>query len=150
MIRLVLALYLLTLPQLYAQDFQGNQKDIDLILKSKADFSKHFVNGDYDLVAKRYTTDAKLFPNKMEIVQGADQIATFWKLPETITYLSHKITPSEIKIVDDHAYAYGHYTGTWQNEAGTESKANGKYVNVWRKEAGQWKVYLEIWNSIEK
>jgi ketosteroid isomerase-like protein len=52
--------------------------------------------------------------------------------------------------VDDHAYAYGHFAGTWQNEAGTKSKVHGKYVNVWRKEAGQWKVNLEIWNSIEK
>ena len=45
--------YLLTM-KTNAQQFYGERDDIDAILKSKADFSINFINGNFKEVAGRY------------------------------------------------------------------------------------------------
>ena len=47
-----------------AQNFNGNKEDIDIILKSKKDFSINFMNRDFEKVTNRYTRDGKIFPNE--------------------------------------------------------------------------------------
>ncbi|WGD34314.1 DUF4440 domain-containing protein [Olleya sp. YS] len=108
----------------------------------------NFINGNITRIVERYTTDAKLFPNDSEIIEGFYDISKHFTMPENVKIVSHKIFPSEIKVVNENAYAYGTYEGTTLTPEGEKISWKGKYVNVWRKENGEWKVYLEIWNSI--
>lgn len=49
------------------QTFHGNKEDIDLILNSKRNFSSSYVQGDYEGLARSYTSDGKIFPGNTDI-----------------------------------------------------------------------------------
>lgn len=131
-----------------AQEYIGNKKNIDQILKNAENFSKYVVDANYKMIGESYTADAKIFPNNMNILTGKDSILAYWKLPDGIHTVHHKLMPVEIKIIGDEAYDYGYYEGTTQKADGSESSWKGKYVVIWRKEDGDWKMYLDIWNAV--
>lgn len=119
-----------------------------IILKNAEKFSGYVMASDYDNIDASYTRDAKIFPNNMKIVDG-EGIKKYWILPEGFSTPHHKIFPEEITIVDDNtAYDYGYYEGKTKNAEGEESSWKGKYVIVWKKEEGNWKMHLDIWNSV--
>ncbi len=134
--------------QLYAQNYQGKQKDIDHILKNAALFSKYYVAGDMQSLVNCYTGDGKIFPGNSDIIEGKAGLTDFWKIPEGTTILSHKITPVEIKVMKKTAYDYGYYEGETQPAGGEKSYFKGKYVIVWKKVDKDWKIYIDIWNRI--
>ncbi len=130
--------------------FVSAQTDEDQIRDLIKKFSQNLVNGERDKVVASYTKDARIMPNNTDILGGKD-LAEYWN-PSTpgkwkTTY--HKITPVEIKVWGDEAYEYGYYEGT-SSDGENESNWRGKYVIIWRKEAGEWKIYLDIWNSIKE
>lgn len=131
-----------------AQEYMGSKKDIDQILQNAKNFSKYVVDSDYKMIGASYTADAKIFPNNRKILTGKDSILAYWKLPDGIRIVHHKLMPEEIKIIGNEAYDYGYYEGSTQKADGSESSWKGKYVVVWRKEDGNWKMYLDIWNSV--
>lgn len=132
----------------FAQNYQGHQKDIDLILSNIEAFSGHVMNSDYQNIGMAYTKDAKIFPNNSDIIEGREAIIKYWVQPEGVETKYHKITPEEIKIIGDEAYDYGYYEGVTLRADGTESSWRGKYVIIWRKADDDWKIYLDIWNRI--
>ncbi|MEM9982092.1 MAG: DUF4440 domain-containing protein [Bacteroidota bacterium] len=132
---------------LNAQVLQGDQEDINQILKNTEKFSTFVINADYAGIASAYTADAKIFPNHTEILEGKD-IITYWTLPEGVRTTYHKITQSEITVVNDTAYDYGYYEGKTTHKDGRVSSWQGKYVIVWKKVDNDWKMYLDIWNSV--
>ncbi|MEO0584930.1 MAG: nuclear transport factor 2 family protein [Bacteroidota bacterium] len=71
-------------------------------------------------------------------------------MPEGVAITYHKVTPEEIKIIGDEAYDYGYYEGKTKSAERGESSWGGKYVIIWRKVEGEWKIYLDIWNSRAK
>lgn len=142
-------LLLLSFSFVQSQNFSGNKKDISTILKNTENFSAYVMASDYDNIDASYTNDAKIFPNNMNILEGED-IRKYWTLPEGLSTSHHKITQSEITIVDNTAYDYGYYEGKTKNAKGEERSWGGKYVIVWKKENGDWKMYLDIWNNTEK
>lgn len=125
-----------------------NQKSV-LLAQVKA-FSKEVVAGNAKNIAGFYTEDGKLFPNKSDILTGQKVIEKYWTPNENYRIVHHKITPSEIKFLGDYAYDYGYYEGKSKNKKGEISAWGGKYVIVWRKENDIWKIYLDIWNQIER
>ena len=129
-----------------AQQFYGERDDIDAILKSKADFSINFINGNFKEVAGRYTNDGKLFPTESEIIEGLKNIEDYWTYGDNVKILRHEITPLEIRVIDGYAHVYGTFVSETLTVEGPKTYRHGKYVNIWRKEGGSWKVYLEIWN----
>lgn len=133
----------------HAQKHSGNPKDIDIILTNIDLFSSYYINGQYKKLAECYTVDGKIFPDKTDIIEGTDQIEKRWILPKDVKILDHKITPLEIKIIDDHAYDYGYYEGSTLLANGNTVSWKGKYVIVWRKENNNWKIYLDSWNRID-
>lgn len=145
--KIILALALFNQVQAQTQVLNGNKKDIGIILKNTADFSKYVMSSNYEMIAASYTDDAKIFPNNMKILEGKD-IIKYWTLPEGISTSYHKITQSEITITKDTAYDYGYYEGKTKNSKGEEKTWGGKYVIVWKKINGDWKMYLDIWNNI--
>ena len=131
------------------QTYIGDQKEIDQILENIRQFSSYVVASDYDNISACYTEDGKIFPQRREIMEGQEEIRRYWVLPEGVRTVAHKITPAEIKIIGEEAYDYGHYEGTTRRANGEEVSWRGKYVIVWRKIEGNWKIYLDIWNSID-
>ncbi|MBC2846031.1 YybH family protein [Winogradskyella flava] len=132
-----------------AQTLNGNQKDIQTILKNTKSFSEYVMASDYEKIASSYTKDAKIFPNNTQILEGED-IINYWTLPEGISTSYHKITQTEITIVEDTAYDYGYYEGKTKHKDGRMSSWKGKYVIVWKKVDSKWKMHLDIWNSVKQ
>jgi len=131
--------------------FSQNKKsvsDLEAIHKNIADFSIALLAGDQDAVAGMYTNDGKIFPNNRKILSGKTAIKTYWTLPEGVKITHHKVTPSEIKIENDMAYDYGYYEGKTRAQDKKEASWKGKYVIIWKKINSDWKIYLDIWNSV--
>ncbi len=121
----------------------------EIILKNVAAFSKHVMNGDAKAIAAAYTTDGKIFPENQDIMEGSQVLEKYWTPSPFYKTTYHKVTPSEIKILGNEAYDYGYYEGeSLKLSDNTTSKWRGKYVIVWKKIEGDWKIYLDIWNSI--
>lgn len=110
-------------------------------------FSGYIVNADYDKIAASYTEDAKIFPRNIDIIARQAGIRAYWVLPEGVETAHHKVTSEEIKVIGDEAYDYGYYEGRTKSGE-EESSWRGKYVIIWKKVDGNWKMYLDIWNSI--
>jgi ketosteroid isomerase-like protein len=134
---------------LSAQTYLGKQKDIDQILENITKFSEYVVAADYDNIAASYTKDGKIFPNRLNIISGRADVRKYWVLPEGVRTIAHKITPVEIKVKGKEAYDYGYYEGTTRRANGEEVSWRGKYVIIWRKVGKEWKIYLDIWNSVD-
>ncbi|MEM6686748.1 MAG: nuclear transport factor 2 family protein [Bacteroidota bacterium] len=130
------------------QTYVGDQKDIDQILQNATNFSKYVNTSNYAMIGASYTEDAKIFPQRGDIISGVSAIINYWTLPKGVKTTGHKITPSEITIVGDTAYDYGYYEGTTVRDNGEQNSWKGKYVIVWKRIGGNWKIYLDIWNSI--
>ncbi|WP_046755678.1 YybH family protein [Kordia jejudonensis] len=126
----------------------NHQKDVEQIQQLAKDFSSYVNSSNYEMIGASYTKDAKIFPQRGKIISGRTAIVKYWTLPEGFQTKNHKITPSEITVVEDTAYDYGHYEGTTVKADGEESSWKGKYIIVWKRVDGKWKMYLDIWNSI--
>ena len=146
--KIILVLAVFSQVQAQTQVLNGNKKDIQTILKNTADFSKHVMSSNYEMIAASYTEDAKIFPNNMKILEGKD-IIKYWTLPKGLSTSHHKITQNEITIIKDTAYDYGYYEGTSLLEEGSSVNWKGKYVIVWKKMGKEWFIYLDCWNRIE-
>jgi len=132
-----------------AQEYSGKGEDISKILSNIDNFSKAYVNAKYDELTSLYSTDGKIFPAGADIIVGHEAIKKRWILPKGSKMLSHKVTPEEIKVIDDFAYDYGYFQGSSSNKKGTVFNFKGKYVIVWKKTDNDWKIYLDIWNRID-
>ena len=133
--------------QTFSQNYIGDEKEIQAILKNVKNFSKYVMAGEHEKIGAAYTEDAKIFPNGRPIIEGKKAITEYWKAPKGYTTPYHKVIPSEIKIIGDEAHDYGLYEGRSKNPKGEENSWKGKYVIVWKKINGEWKIYLDIWNS---
>ena len=145
---LTISFCLLISSLLSAQTYSGNQEDIDIILANIEAFSEDVMKGDAEALGMAYTEDAKIFPNNMDITHGRDAITNYWLMPKGVKIKYHKVIPEEIKVTEDEAYDYGYYEGTTLRPDGTEASWKGKYVIVWKKVENDWKIYLDIWNSL--
>ena len=134
---------------LFGQNLIGDKEDIDQILMNSKMFSSYIINADYEKIADAYTADGKIFPNRMNIIAGREQIKRYWILPDGVKTLEHEVIPREIKVMGLEAYDYGTYRGVTKRANGNTVPWQGKYVIIWRKEDGDWKMYLDIWNSTD-
>ncbi|MDO5981263.1 nuclear transport factor 2 family protein [Flavivirga spongiicola] len=124
------------------------EKHIKQIIENTKNFSEYVNTSNYKMIGESYTDDAKIFPQRGEILEGKEAILKYWTLPKGIKTINHKITQHKIRIVENTAYDYGLYQGTTVKENGEQSNWSGKYVIVWKKEGENWKMYLDIWNNI--
>ncbi|MEM8845781.1 MAG: DUF4440 domain-containing protein [Bacteroidota bacterium] len=119
------------------------------IIAASKDFSKAFVAHDFDTMANSYTQDAKFIPFGVPIIEGRDAIKARWIEGKNTKILSHSMDASEIKVLGDHAYDYGYYSGTSRKGDEPISNWKGKYVIIWKKVNGDWKMYIDIWNRLK-
>ena len=146
---LTLSILFLYITSLSAQSYKGKQKDINTILKNIEEFSKNYMDGNAEAIANAYTKDGKIFPNNLDILSGTNDLKKYWTMPDGLKVKYHKITPVEIEVIKKTAYDYGYYEGETILKDGSSSKWKGKYMIVWKKVGKEWKIYLDIWNSIK-
>ena len=145
-----LSLLLVLTISVYGQEYVGKGADISNILKNGKAFSQAYIDGDTSKLTSFYSQDGKIFPDNSDIIEGYEAIKNKWTLPKHLRILTHKATPKEINVIEGYAYDYGYYEGTSINiKDETTSTFKGKYVIVWKKENNDWKMYLDIWNSLE-
>lgn len=143
-------LFLMLTISVYGQEYVGKGEDIGAILKNSKAFSKAYMDGNIDKLTSFYSEDGKIFPDKADIIEGHKAIKKRWALPKHIKITSHRATPKEINVIDGYAYDYGYYEGISKNSKNDTTTAfKGKYVIIWKKENQEWKMYLDIWNSLE-
>ncbi len=147
-IKSTLILFLFSI-SFYAQEYSGSGEDINNILENIKNFSKAYIEADYDELTSFYSTDGKIFPGGSDIIVGHKAIKKRWTLPKGTKILSHKVIPKEIKIIEDYAYDYGYYEGSSSRKKEVYP-FKGKYVIVWKKVGNDWKIYLDIWNNIDE
>lgn len=135
---------------IFSQTYIGKKKEINKILKNVENFSKYVMAGNYQKIAAAYTADGKIFPTGRDVMEGTEALESYWKPSEGYKTLYHKVTPTEIRIIKKTAYDYGYYEGESINPKGEKSTWQGKYVIVWKKEGKEWKIYLDIWNRMDK
>ncbi|MGB3798453.1 MAG: nuclear transport factor 2 family protein [Lewinella sp.] len=138
----------ITLPAL-AQQFTGDEADIQAIQRAAAAFSRFYVNADYEAMANAYTENGHILPNGSPIITGRDSIIERWQLPEGVRILEHATESVELKVLDDYAYDLGYYRGRTRRPDGSEAEWGGKYVIVWRKLDGEWLMHVDMWDSWE-
>jgi len=138
---------LFSLSPLSAQNYQGNQEDIDQIIANAKAFSGYLMAGDLEGVLNSYTADGKIFPNNLPIMEGRESLAKYWAPSPGYRTLHHQVTAIELVVTGDEARDYGHYEGRSVGPDGKERSWQGKYVIIWKKEDGEWKMYLDIWNA---
>lgn len=146
---LIVFIFLFISVNLMGQFYFGKEKDIQKILDNTASFSQHYMNSEPAKIAACYTIDGKIFPGKSKIIEGLEDIEKRWTIPEDVKILKHKVTPSEIRIVKKYAYDYGYYEGETLKANGETVPWQGKYVIVWKKVDKDWKIYLDIWNTVD-
>ena len=134
----------------YSQEYIGDEKEIQQILANIKNFSSYYVNGETEKLVPCYTQDGKIFPGNVKIMEGKEDLLKYWTMPDDIKVIKHKITPSEIRIVENTAYDYGYYEGQTRLADGKVSSWKGKYVIVWKKIGEDWKIYLDIWNRVRE
>lgn len=132
-----------------AQTYNGDQKEIDTILKNIDSFSDSVMEGDIEAIGQAYTEDASILVNNRDIIKGRDKIEAYWTPGGSSRTIYHKIHPVEITITGDSAYDMGRYEGKTRTANGEEIEWKGKYVIIWKKINGSWKIYIDIWNRIE-
>ncbi len=141
---------LLFTSSLTAQDYHGKQKHIDQILANITAFSSYYVNGETEKLVACYTEDGKILPGNSDVRSGPEALRNWWAVREGVTILRHKITPLEIRITGKYAHDHGYYEGETMNAAGEKFPFKGKYVIVWQKVGKEWKIYLDMWNSLPR
>nr|WP_299070517.1 nuclear transport factor 2 family protein [uncultured Allomuricauda sp.] len=128
----------------------AGQKELkNEIVQASQNFSKAFMQGDIEGIQNSYTSDAKIFPNNLDILSGSGLLEYWTPQNNGSKVIHHKISSEEIKFLGNYAHDHGYYEGKTQNAAGEEFEWRGKYVAVWKKENGSWKMYLDIWNRIK-
>ena len=141
--------FLLVLVVILAQNLSAQEGEITAIKNQAANFSKFYMDQDYESMLAIYTADAKIFPDKLEILSDEDLIK-YWSPNPKMRTIYHKLIPIEIELVNETtANDFGYFEGASENiENGKKINWKGKYLVVWKKEGGIWKMYLDIWNSI--
>ena len=114
------------------------------IAEANARFLERFTQGDARGVAAFYAKDAVILPPGQGLVQGPENILTFWqnmmaagiKTLELETQATDELGPAVCEVGKCRVYGDNH-----------QLVDEGKYLVLWREEGGEWKVYRDMWNS---
>lgn len=130
-----------------AQSGRGSAADIAAIRKAGAEFSRLYMKGDNEAMAKIYTEDGVIFPPGRPMISGRKAIAEYWKLAPGVTVVDHQTVADSIIIRGDIAYDYGTFRARNARDGQPGNPGFGKYVIVWRRTGPQWLMHLDIWNG---
>lgn len=104
-----------------------------------------FNKGDFEGVAKLYTTDATALPPGSPMVKGRPAIGKMWK------GMAEQVGNPRLAILDikrlgpNAAREIGTFALTTKGPSPKE--ISGKYLVVWERVFGGWKISSDIWND---
>lgn len=110
------------------------------IEQNNQSFLADFAKGDSAAVAAHYASNAKLLPEGMPPVTGADNIKGLWG-SLIRTGLNLKLDTRDVWGNSDVLTEEGTYM--MSDKTGKEIET-GKYIVVWKQEGGQWKMFRDI------
>lgn len=120
-------------------------KDATELMKNNAPkFMEAYNNGDANAVAMLYTTNAKLFPENGEALEGRDAVEAFWNGAMAMGIAKLDISAEAAKSVGGLAVEEGIYKSFTNDDQMIDQ---GKYISVLTKENGEWRIDEHIWNS---
>jgi uncharacterized protein (TIGR02246 family) len=120
------------------------RKAIEANLKS---FVIAFNKGDAAGVAANYATNAKLLPPNGAIVEGRQNIQTFWQGGIDAGLKIWSLTTVDVTPAGNLAIETGKYVTTVPAAGDTTTSDEGKYVVVWQRQGRGWKIIRDIFNS---
>jgi len=127
---------------------EGATARADIQKQSRA-FSEAYMKGDVDTMMDIYTEDAVIFPGNSVAIEGDSLLRRYWTLPEGRVITNHRMTSTRIEIEGSMASDYGIYEVSGSNGSNDWGPTRGKYLVVWRlEEDGQWRMSLDMWNSL--
>jgi uncharacterized protein (TIGR02246 family) len=131
---------------------QGEVIDLTQVRKSleeaNAKFCEALRQGDTAAVASLYTDDARLLPPNSEIIQGKQDVETFWGGAMQMGVKDAILTTVDVIGMGDMVFEIGKYVLTIQPEGQDAVEDSGKYIVLWKKVAdGEWKLHVDIWNT---
>jgi uncharacterized protein (TIGR02246 family) len=110
--------------------------------------AEKFVNtynrGDARGIAAFYSAKGMVLPPNSNIVEGSQQIESFWQALMNLGAKNIKLQVLEAEQYDDTAYEVGRATILSE---GNQTIDDIKYVVIWKRENGDWKIYRDIFNS---
>ena len=95
-----------------------------------------------------YTDDAVIFPTNNEYIRGKAALEKYWTLAPGRKITLHRMTPVEVRVEGKTATDFGNYEVRGMDGETAWGPVYGKYLVVWKQnETGDWKMYLDMWNS---
>lgn len=119
----------------------------DAIREENRNFAKSFASRDASGIAQLYRADAMLLPPDADLVQGQDNILSFWRraMETAMSDIEEVVLDSvDLETSGDLAVEVGRYT---LRTDGAERAGDGKYLVVWKQERGAWKILRDVWNA---
>jgi len=148
--RIVVAIFLLTLPMLLFMSCERALEDIAEVRQAIESLNKQwkdaFNMGDAAAIAALYTEEARLLPPNSPILVGKEAIQNFYQSSINDCDCDLQLTTLEVVVARDLAYEIGEYASI-QPEEGEAIRDQGKYVYIWKRENGRWKIDVDIFNS---
>ena len=133
----------------YAVSTQSEDEIVATLKSRSAAFSAAYVRGDVETMMSIYTNDAVIFPGNSYEIAGDSLVRSYWTLPAGRTISHHQMITHDIRIEGSMATDYGVYEVSGSNNGTDWGPSRGKYVVVWRLEDdGEWRIYLDMWNSL--
>lgn len=110
-------------------------------------YTEEWVEQDAEGVASFYTCDAKSMGPGMDVIHGKEAITDFLKVLFGMGVARIDLDTKDISTMgasEDTLYEKGYYT---LSDAKGGVFDYGKYIYLWKRVDGQWKIYVDIFNT---
>jgi ketosteroid isomerase-like protein len=114
------------------------------IQKTNNELMDAVAKGDTAALSNFYTSDARIFPNNNEIIDGKIAIGKFWSATLQMGIKKVLFETVVAQKFGDLAIEEGKYV---LYAPGDQVVDQGKYIVTWKLEGGTWKIFRDIWNA---
>lgn len=134
---------------LFATKQQIHKFDLISAREYSYEFEKELNNLNLTRVVDFYCDDSMLLPSEHTIVNGKENIKTFWTNPG---YTELNISHDEMIFDGSGKFAYQISNNYCIHATTSNQQINnwgpGKFVRIWEKQSdSRWKIKVEIWNA---
>ncbi|PYS98809.1 MAG: DUF4440 domain-containing protein [Acidobacteria bacterium] len=104
---------------------------------------------DVELTVSFMAEDGATLPPNQPIAKGKDAMKKDWAALLALKDVAIKWEPTTVQVSEggELGFTSGTYTLSFTDEKGTKVNDKGKYLEVWKKIGGEWKCYLDSYNS---